>query len=129
MPSLDNKPISELFSDALIQFSKLMRNEIQLARAEMSQKASQMASAVGLLVGAGLFLIPTLVLLLMAFASWLQELGFRASAAHLIAGGLGLLIVVLLGGIGLSRLKANSLVPNRTINQLQRDAAAAREHV
>jgi hypothetical protein len=29
----------------------------------------------------------------------------------------------------LNRLKTNSLVPKRTLNQLQRDAGAAREHV
>jgi hypothetical protein len=125
----DSRPVSELFSDALSQFSKLMRNEIQLARAEISMKVSEAVTAVALLAGAAVVSIPTLVLLLMAFAAWLVEVGVRPSIAHLIAGGLGVLVVAILGGIGLNRLKTNSLVPKRTLDQLQQDAAAAREHV
>jgi uncharacterized membrane protein YqjE len=125
----DSRSVSELFADALSQFSKLMRNEIRLARTEMSIKVSQTMTAVALLVGAAVFLIPTLVLLLMAFAAWLVEIGTRPSIAHVIAGVVGLLVVAILGGIGLNRLKANSLIPERTMDQLQQDAAAVREHV
>jgi ABC-type uncharacterized transport system substrate-binding protein len=42
--------VPELFADALNQFSELMRNEFQLARAELSVKAGEMMSAVGLLI-------------------------------------------------------------------------------
>jgi uncharacterized membrane protein YqjE len=125
----DSRPVSELFTDALTQFSKLMRNELQLARAEMSMKVAQAMTAMGLLAGAAIFLIPTLVLLLMSLAAWLVEIGIRPSVAHLIAGVVGLLVVAILAGIGWNRLKANSLVPKRTWDQLQQDAAAAREHV
>jgi hypothetical protein len=41
-----------LFSDALSQFSELVRAEFQLARAEMGAKASLVGVAVGFLVGA-----------------------------------------------------------------------------
>jgi hypothetical protein len=37
-------------------------------------KASEAMSAVGLVVGAGISLIPALVLLLMALAAWIEEL-------------------------------------------------------
>jgi len=129
MSTNDSRSVSELFSDTLNQFSALLRNELQLARKEMSLKASEAMTAVAVLVGAGLFLIAVLVELLAALAAWMQELGTAPSLAHLIAGGVGLLIVALLGGIGMNRLKANSLVPQRTFNQLQQDVAAAKEHV
>jgi len=129
MSTNDKRSVSELFSDALNQFSALLRNELQLARKEMSLKASEATTAVALLVGAGLFLIAVLVELLAALAAWMQELGTAPSLALLIAGGVGLLIVALLGGIGMNRLKTNSLVPQRTFNQLQQDVAAAKEHV
>ena len=125
----DSRPVSELFTDALTQFSKLMRNELQLARAEMSMKVAQAMTAMGLLAGAAILSIPTLVLLLMSLAAWLVEIGVRPSVAHLIAGVVGLLVVAILAGIGLNRLKTNSLVPRRTLDQLQQDATAAREHV
>ena len=129
MSANDSRPVSELFADALTQFSKLMRNELQLARAEMSMKVAQAMTAMGLLAGAAIFLIPTLVLLLISLAAWLVEIGIRPSGAHLIAGVVGLLVTAILGGIGLNRLKTNSLVPRRTLDQLQQDATAAREHV
>jgi uncharacterized protein YacL len=113
----------------LKQLSKLMRNELQLARAEIAVKASEAMSGVGLVVGAGISLIPALVLLLMALAAWIEELGTRSSIAHLIAGAVGLVIGGILAGIGMHRLKANPLAPKRTIEQLQRDVAAAKEHV
>ena len=97
----DSRPVSELFTDALTQFSKLMRNELQLARAEMSMKVAQAMTAMGLLAGAAIFLIPTLVLLLMSLAAWLVEIGISPSVAHLIAGVVGLLVVAILAGVAL----------------------------
>jgi len=129
MAGNDSRPVSELFADALSQFSKLVRNEMHLARAEISIKVGQTMTAIGLLAGAAIFLIPTLVLLLISLAVWLVEIGIRPSIAHLIAGLVGLLAAAILGGIGLNQLKANSLVPRRTLEQLQQDAAAARERV
>ena len=129
MAGNDSRPVSELFADALSQFSKLVRNEIHLARAEISIKVGQTMTAIGLLAGAAIFLIPTLVLLLISLAVWLVEIGIRPSIAHLIAGLVGLIAAAIMGGIGLNQLKTNSLVPRRTLDQLQQDAAAARERV
>ena len=129
MSGSDTPAISELLADALKQLSKLMRDELQLARAEIAAKASEAISAVGLVIGAGISLIPALVLLLMALADWMEDLGTRPSTAHLIAGVAGLVIGGILAAIGTNRLKANSLVPKRTLEQLNRDVTAAKEHV
>jgi nitrate reductase gamma subunit len=129
MSATDSRPVSELFADALKQLSKLMSNELQLARAEIAVKASEAMSAVGLVVGAGISLVPALVLLLMALAAWIEELGTRSSIAHLMAGVVGLAIGGILAAIGMNRLKANPFVPKRTLAQLQRDVSAAKEHV
>jgi uncharacterized protein YacL len=129
MSATDSRPVSELFADALKQLSKLMGNELQLARAEIAVKASEAMSAVGLVVGAGISLVPALVLLLMALAAWMEELGTRSSIAHLIAGVVGLAIGGILAAIGMNRLKTNPFVPKRTLEQLQRDVSAAKEHV
>jgi uncharacterized membrane protein YqjE len=129
MSAEDVRPVSELFADAISQFSKLVRNELHLARAEISINVGELIAAIGLLAGAAIFLIPTLVLLLISLATWLVENGITPSAAHLMAGLVGLVVVAILGAVGLNRLKTNSLVPKRTLDQLQQDAAAAREHV
>jgi uncharacterized membrane protein YqjE len=129
MSANDSRSVSELFGDALSQLSKLMRNELQLARTEISMKLGQTTTAIGLLAGAAIFLIPTVVLFLMSLAAWLVDAGMRPAVAQLLAGLAGLIVVAILGGLGLNRLKTNSLVPKRTLDQLQQDAAAAREHV
>ena len=129
MSVVDQRPVSELFSDALSQFSKLIRKELQLARAEMSAKASGAISGMGLLAGAALFVMGAIVLLLMALAAWFQDLGWGAPFANVTAGVIGLVIAAILGGIGVAQLKANSLVPHRTLEQLHQDAVAAKEHV
>jgi len=125
----DSRPVSELFADALNQFSKLIRSEINLARAEMTVKARQMMSGAAMLVAAAVVLIPSLVLLLMSFAQMLVEVGMRGSVAHLIAGILGLAIMGGLAWAGIQRLKSDTLVPDRTMGQLRQDAAAVKEHV
>ena len=128
-PGPDNRAVSELFADALDQFSNLIRSEIQLARAEISAKTAQALVGLGLLAGAAVLLIPSLVLLLMALSAFLVELGMTPSVGHLLAGILGALIAGVLGWAGMNRLRAENLIPSRTIKQLQRDAAAAREQM
>jgi hypothetical protein len=126
-PSSDQRTITGLVSDAVNQFSKLVRNEVAIARAEMAAKASQAATGAGLLLGGALLLIPPMVLVLMALAAWLVELGLRSSLSHLIAGAVGLAISVILAWVGMTKLKPEHLKPKRTINELQRDVAAAKE--
>jgi len=125
----DQRSLSELVSDAVDQLSKLIRNEAQIARAEIAAKATEAAMGIALLVGGALLLIPTMVLLLMALAAWLSELGLRASLSNLIAGGIGLALSVILAYAGKAKLKPEHLKPRRTMAELERDAAALKEHV
>ena len=129
MSITSDKPVSELIADALRQFSRLIRNEIQLARVEVSTKAKQAMMGMAFLGAAALFVIPAIVMLLLAFAALLGEAGMRASVAYLVAAIAGVAIAALLGWVGLNRLKAETLIPRRTLGQLQRDAVAAKEHV
>ena len=129
MYTADQRPITALFSDAVGQLSRLLGTELELARAEMSDKANRAMSGAGVLATAALFAVPALVLLLMALAAWLEERGWTPALADLLSGIVGLVIAGVLGAIGLAQLRANSLVPERTLYQLQQDAAAAKEHV
>lgn len=123
----DVRSISRLFGDALENLSKLMRTEIQLARAEISEKASQAAVGAGMLIGALFLLTPALVLFLMALAIWLVQLGLSPVLAHLIAGCVALIAAAALAFVGLSRLKPSALTPEVTIREVNKDIAAAKE--
>lgn len=125
----DGKPVSELLSDALQQFSRLVRNEVALARAEVAGKARKAARG-GAMLGIGaLVALPALFVLMMALAAFLHELGLAASLSYLVTAIVGFVIAAILAMLGLNRLRAEALIPNRTINQLHRDAATMREHI
>lgn len=125
----DTRPVSELISDALQQFSRLVRNEMALARAEVSDKMKQIIRGGAMLGVAAAVVLPSVFILMLALAALFVELGMAASLAYLLTAVIGFVIAGVLGMIGLNRLKAEALMPNRTINQLHRDAATMKEHL
>jgi Na+/melibiose symporter-like transporter len=125
----ETKPVSELISDGLAQFSRLVRNEVALARAEMTDKAKQVARGGAMLGIAAFVALPALFILMMALAAGLHELQLAWSLSYLITAVVGFVIAAVLAMLGLNGLKAEALLPSRTINQLHRDAAAMKEHI
>ncbi len=125
----ETRSVPELLSDALNQFSGLIRSEINLARAEMSAKATQAIIGVAMLLGGAFLITPALVLFLMALAAWLETLGLSTPLADLLAGVVGLVVAGLVAWLGMNRLNPENLMPKRTLNQLQRDVAVAKEQV
>ena len=123
----DQRSVAELVSDVVNQFTKLIRNEMAIARAELTAKATEAALGAGLLIGGALLLIPAMVLLLMALAAWLVELGLSSSVADLIAGVVGLLISGALAYIGKTKLSLDHLKPKRTMSEIERDIAAVKD--
>jgi len=121
-----NRPISAIFVDLMNQFTTLVRKEGQLARAEISEK---LGIGIGLIVGGAVLLIPALVILLEAAVAGLAAAGLAVGWASLAVGGAALLIGLALLALGISRLKAGRLLPNKTIEQLQRDAAVATQQM
>jgi Putative Actinobacterial Holin-X, holin superfamily III len=119
------RPISAIFIDLVNQLTALVRKEGQLARAEMSEKIGEIGIALGLVVGGAVLLIPALVILLQAAVAGLAAAGLAVGWASLVIGGVALLIGLALLAVGINRLKAGRLVPSKTIEQLQRDAAVA----
>ncbi len=121
-----------LFSDLWRETSTLVREEAELARAEISEKVEQMESAIAsLAIGAAVLFAGVLVLLFAAVAA-LAEVLPPDSAAWLSPLIIGL-VVVAIGAVvlakGRSSLRASSLKPDRTTRSLRRDAALAREHM
>ena len=129
MNSQSSRSIPELFSDAVGQLAKLIGNEFELARAELSEKASQLGRAT-VMIGAGaVILMPALVLLLLAVSAALIRGGLSEPVAHLLTGGGAALVSAALIGIGLSRVSGDALKPAVTLDQVQRDKVAAKEMV
>jgi Putative Actinobacterial Holin-X, holin superfamily III len=126
MTSTNVRPFPEIFSDLIQQLSLLVRKETQLARAEVSEKAGRALSGIGMMMVGAILLIPAMVILLQAAMAALVENGMSASQASLIVGGAAFILGMILALVGWSWVKPASLVPDKTIDQLQQDAAVAR---
>ena len=103
-----------------------MRKEGQLARAEISEKATRALTGIAMILLGAVLLIPALVILMQAAIMGLIGNGTDPTAAALIVGGAAFLIGMVLGLIGWSWVKPASLVPDKTIDQLKRDAQVPR---
>ena len=123
----DLHTIPQLFGDAVEQLGKLVQNEAQLARAEISQKITQAGIGAAYVIGAAVLCIPVLVVLLIALALWLTHLGLSPVVAHLAAAAVGAAISGVLAMVGMSYLKPENLKPKVTIRQVERDVATAKE--
>ena len=121
-----SRSIPDIIADIFGQATTLLRKEGQLARAEMSEKISQVAVGIALILFGAVLLIPALVILLDAAVAGLVSRGVEAHWSALIVGGAALLIGLIFALVGSSRLKAKRLMPSRTIDQLQQDAAVAK---
>lgn len=124
-----DRSIPDLVSDAFAQLGKLIANEFDLAKAEISEKLSLIGRAAALIGAGAILLIPSLVVLLFACAAALIKNGYSEPVAYLITGGIATIISAVLLMVGLSRFSADALKPKETIRQVQRDKAAAQEMV
>jgi hypothetical protein len=122
-----NKSAAGLLSDAIAHMSALVRKEVDLARAEVSENVSRAAIAIGMLAGALVIALTALNVLAAALVAGLTEWGMEAGWASLLVG-------VVLGAIALAMalkakndLKLSSIAPTRTAKNVQRDAQALKE--
>jgi hypothetical protein len=120
------RAIPELFTDLIGQVTSLIRKEGQLARAEISEKATRALTGIAMILLGAMLLIPALVILLQAAVMGLIDNGADPTAAALMVGGAIFVIGMVLGLIGWSRVNGGSLVPDKTIDQWKRDAQVPR---
>jgi Putative Actinobacterial Holin-X, holin superfamily III len=128
----DDRSIVRLLTDLSTETTALLRGEIDLAKAEISEKVSQAAMAVAALAAGALVLFAGFLVLLDAavfgLGRVLEPYGLPALAALIVAIGtmiVGLIILL----IGRSALKAENLAPRRTAESLRRDREFVKEQV
>ncbi len=109
-PSDSRASVGELFTEVAQDLSTLMRQEVELAKAELRESASRAGKGAGLLAGAGLS--GHMVLLFASVAAWwgIGDATGRGWAA-LIVAGIWLIVAAVLGLIGRREITAVSGVP------------------
>ena len=116
-----------LISDALTHVTGLIRKEVDLARAEVSENVSRGVTAIGLVAGGVVVILVALNVLSAAIVAGLTELGLEAGWAALIVGVVYLVVAFILVRVGTSQLKAVNIAPTRTAESVRRDAKAMKE--
>jgi len=123
------RSIPEIIAELLTQFPTLVRKESRLARAELSEKITQVGFGIAFIACGTVLLTPALVVLLQAAVAALEQSQFQPFVAALIVGGVALVIGIVLLLVGINRLKVENLAPNRTIDQIQQDASVAKQQL
>ena len=125
----DERSLGDLFSDLSRETTTLVRQEVQLAKAELTQSATEAARGIGMLVAGGVVAYAGLFFLLLAIVFGLIEAGWDAWLSALVVG----LVVVAIGAILVLRaresLKPANLAPRRTIETLKEDQEWAKEQI
>ena len=121
--SPSDKTVGELVFEVTEQTSALIREEIELAKTEVSEKVSVLArgSAVG--IAAGVFAFLALILLMHAFALGLNSLFFEGEpwAGYLIEAILFLLVAAGAGYFAYNSFeKTGAPVPTEAIEEAQK---------
>ena len=102
-----------LMADLLDQVTQLVRKEVQLFRAEMSDKATQAMVAAGSILAAAVIAITALNVLAAALVTALTTAGIPAPWSAVIVG-VGLAVVAfVMAKKGIDNLKAGSLAPEQ----------------
>ena len=127
MMQTDERSFKDLIGDLSNSITTLFRKEIQLVRAETSEKVTQVGIALGSIAGGAILAMAALIVLLQALVIGIAEMGVPAGWASLIVGVIVAAIAYALIHKGTSDLKASNLAPSRTVDSLKRDAQVAKE--
>lgn len=124
-----NRSIPQLIRDFTRETTALVRDEVDLAKSEVTDKISQLGSGMStLVIGALVFFAGLLVLLDAAVAALLQVIPpDQVWLAPLIVGGVVFLIGAIMLASGRSKLKAENLKPQRTLNEMHQDKTLVKE--
>jgi hypothetical protein len=110
--------VGELFGQVAQDLSLLMRQELDLAKAEVKQEVTVAGKAAGMLGGAGF--AGYMVLLFASIAAWWGLANVMANGwAALIVAGVWAVIGAVLFTVGRDRMKQVNPTPERTVETVK----------
>src|SRR6476620_7076838 len=111
----DNRSLGELFSALAADTGTLVRQEVELAKTEMTQKATKVGIDIGFLLAGGAVAYAGFLAFIAAVAIGLGQLGLpwwlATLLVALVVGGVGAFLVMK----GLNALKQQNLAPERAM--------------
>jgi uncharacterized membrane protein YqjE len=128
-PGSAEKPLGEIVTDVTSKAQLLVREEIELAKAEVTAKVSKLAKGAGFFAGAGVLAVFGLIYLFhflaIGIADWFS---LKLWVGYLIVTVLIFVIAGVLGLLGLRSVKKGSPpVPEMAIEEAKKTQAALKE--
>ena len=117
-PDVSGTSVGALIGEVTNDLSTLMRQELELAKAELKQEATQTGKAAGMLGGAG-FAGYMVVLFLSIALWWALANGMDEGWAALIVAVIWAVIAAVLFVIGRKRMRDVNPKPERTVQTLK----------
>lgn len=121
-----DRSIATLFRQLSRDLGTLLRQESELARAELREKGAQLGSGVSQLGTGAAVLFAGFLILLMAAVYGLAGLVDSLALSALIVGAVTTAIGLVLLVRGRSQLKTENLTPTRTVESLRQDVDIVR---
>jgi len=120
--SRDERSLGELFGELARETGTLVRQEVELARTEMTGKVSRAGRGAAMVGAGGAVAYAGFLVLAAAVVALLVEMGLDLWIAALIVG----IVLAAVGGLlayqGQNTIKRTSLAPERTVQTLKDDA-------
>lgn len=123
----DERSLGDLFSELAQETSTLVRQEVQLAKAELTQSATEVGRAIGFLVVGGAIAYAGFLAILAAIILGLWDAGLAGWVAALLVGLMVIAISLILIARARAMLKAPNLAPRKTVESLKEDKAWVKE--
>jgi uncharacterized membrane protein YqjE len=128
MTEKQDRSIGELFSELASETGLLIRQEVALAKVELTQKATRVGRNVGYLVLGGAVAYAALLALLAAIIILLANVMSWWVAALVVAVLVGIVAAVLISK-ALAALKNTDVAPRQTVETLKEDAQWAKQQM
>jgi hypothetical protein len=117
----EERSLGDLFSELAGETSMLVRQEVALAKTELTQKAATVGTNVGFLVVGGAVGYAALLAVIAAVIIGLSYF-IPAWAAALIVGAIVGIVAYMLISSALAALKKANLAPTQTVESIKEDA-------
>jgi hypothetical protein len=122
----EDRSLGELFSELSRETTTLVRQEVDLAKTELTHKAAEIGKDVGFLAAGALVAYAGFLTLIAMVVIALGQIGVAWWLSALIVGAVVLAAGGLLVKTGLTALKNEGVAPKQTIETLQEDAQWAK---
>jgi len=125
----EERSLGDLFAELARETSTLIRQEIQLAKAEATESATSAGRAIALLLAGGAVVYAGFLALLAAIILGLWDAGLEAWQAALLVGVVVAAIGIFLVMRARDTLQTTVLVPRKTVATLKEDQEWMKEQV